>query len=169
MSWLKKIRGVVSGNNGEDQEWIAIDGVGDTSALLRVIEQTMPRDAMLNVVKPRSAEVEGFLQLNKTGASNPAEGDYYVAMSGQLVTQLAELVEQIEPEPAFGAVLVTHGSRNLLEAYRRDCNEDVVWLSASLPPATMAGARKALDVIARQCASAAAASPSNGVRQARSA
>ena len=155
MGWLKKIRGVVSGNNGDDQEWIAIDGVADTSALLRVIEQTMPRDAMLNIVKPRSAEVEGFLQQHKTDGSNPAEGDYYVPLSGPVVSHLAQLVLQIVPEPAFGAVLVTHGGRNLLEAYRRDFNEDVVWLSASLPDATMSSARQALDAIARECAAAA--------------
>jgi hypothetical protein len=168
MGWLKKIRGVVSGNSGDDQEWIAIDGVGDTSALLRCIEQTMPRDAMLNIVKPRSAEVEGYLQQHKTDASNPAEGDYYLAMSGSAIAHLAQLVEQIMPEPAFGAVLVTHNGRNLLEAYRRDLNEDVVWLSASLPEATLANARKALDVIARQCAAAAVPQP-NGLPQARSA
>ena len=155
MGWLKRIRGVVSGNNGDDQEWIAIDGVGDTSALLKVIEETMPRDALLNIVKPRSAEVEGYLQQHKTDASNPAEGDYYLPMSGPVIAPLARLVEQIVPEPAFGAVLVTHGSRNLLEAYRRDLNEDVVWLSASLPAETLSSARQALDVIARQCAAAA--------------
>ena len=167
MGWLKKIRGVVGGSNGDAQEWIAIDGVGDTPALLRMIEQTMPRDAMLNIVKPRSAEVEGFLQQHKTDSSNPAEGDYYVLMSGPVLAHLAQLVEQIVPEPAFGAVLVTHGSRNLLEAYRRDLNEDVVWLSASLPADTLANARQALDVIVRQCA--AAASQPTGMPQVKSA
>lgn len=167
MGLLKKIRGVVSGNNGGDTDWIAIDGVGDTPALLRMIEQTMPRDALLNIVKPRSAEIEGFLQQHKSGESNPSEGDYYLAMSGSAATSLATLIEQILPEPAFGAVLVTQGSRNLLEAYRRDCNEDVVWLSATLPPETLAAARKALDEIARQCeVSAAQAKP---MPQARSA
>ena len=158
MGWLKKIRGVVGGDNG-DTEWIAIDGVADTPALLRMIEQTMPRDAVLNIVKPRSAEVEGFLQQHKTGESNPAEGDYYLPMSGSAVSSLAALIEQIMPEPAFGAVLVTHGSRNLLEAYRRDFNEDVVWLSASLPAETLGAARKVLDQIARQCEVAAAQKP----------
>lgn len=158
MGWLKKIRGVVGGDNG-DTEWIAIDGVADTPALLRMIEQTMPRDAVLNIVKPRSAEVEGFLQQHKTGESNPAEGDYYLPMSGSAVASLAALIEQIMPEPAFGAVLVTHGSRNLLEAYRRDFNEDVVWLSASLPAETLGVARKVLDQIARQCEVAAAQKP----------
>lgn len=158
MGWFNKIRGVVGGQNG-DSEWIAIDGVADTAALLRMIEQTMPRDALLNIVKPRSAEVEGFLQQHKTGESNPAEGDYYLSLSGNAASSLATLIEQIHPEPAFGAVLVTHNNRNLLEAYRRDFNEAVVWLSASLPASTLTVARQALDEIARQCEIAAAQKP----------
>jgi hypothetical protein len=157
MGLLDRIRGVVAGRSGDDEEWIAIDGVGDTAALLRVIEEAMPRDAVLNIVKPRSAEVEGFLHMHKTGASNPEDGDYYIALSGQVVSALAQLVEQIVPEPAFGTVLVTHDGRNLLEAYRRDSNEDVVWLSAKLPAATLARTKLALDQIAERCTAAAVA------------
>jgi hypothetical protein len=155
MGMLDRIRSVVTGRSGDDDEWIACDGVGDTAGLLRVIEETMPRDALVNIVKPRSAEVEGFLQQHKTGQSNPEDGDYYIGMPA--LAHLARLVEQIIPEPAFGAVLVTHGDRNLVEAYRRDSNEDVVWLSATLPPQTLATARQALDRIAQQCTAAAVA------------
>ncbi len=154
MGLFKKIRGVVTGTSGEDQEWIAVDGVGDTAELLRVIAQTMPSGALLNVVKPRSAEVERFLQVNKTGASNVEEGDFYISMSGNAVVQLAELVGQIDPEPAFGAVLVTLNGGNLIEAYRRDLNEDVVWLSSSLPSETLARAREGLNIIAENGAAA---------------
>jgi hypothetical protein len=148
MGLFKRIRGVVTGTSGEDQEWIAVDGVGDTAELLRVIAQTMPSGALLNVVKPRSAEVERFLQVNKTGASNVEEGDFYISMSGNAVVQLAELVGQIDPEPAFGAVLVTLDGANLIEAYRRDSNEDVVWLSSSLPSDMLSRAREGLNAIA---------------------
>ena len=154
MGLLKKIRGVVTGESGEDQEWIAVDGVGDTAELLRVIAQTMPSGALLNIVKPRSAEVERFLQGNKTGPSNVEEGDYYVSMSGSAVTQLADLVSQIDPEPAFGAVLVTLDGSNLIEAYRRDSNEDVVWLSSSLPSEMLTRAREGLGAIAENGATA---------------
>lgn len=147
MGLLKRIRGAVTGNSGEDQDWIAVDGVGDTAALLRVVAETMPSGALLNIVKPRSAEVERFLQSNKTGASNVEEGDFYLSMSGSAVAQLADLVGQIDPEPAFGAVIVTLDGSNLLEAYRRDLNEDVVWLSSSLPADMLARAREGLDTI----------------------
>ena len=154
MGLLKKIRGVVTGESGEDQEWIAIDGVGDTAELLRVIARTMPSGALLNIVKPRSAEVERFLQMNKTGSSNVDEGDYYISMSGSAVVELADLVSQIDPEPAFGAVLVTLDESNLIEAYRRDSNEDVVWLSSSLPSEMLTRAREGLDAIAENGATA---------------
>jgi hypothetical protein len=167
MGWLDKVRGAVTGRSGDDAEWIAVDGVGDTAALLRVIGELLPRDATVNIVKPRSAEIERLLQQHTTGNSNPEEGDYYLTMSGAAVAQLAALVEQIHPEPAFGAVLVSNGSRNLLEAYRRNSNEDVVWLSASLPSETLTRARQELDRIAQQCAAAAAAS--RPMQQARSA
>jgi hypothetical protein len=156
MGLLDRIRGVVTGRSGDDEQLIAVDGVGDTPALLRVIDEMMPREALLNIVKPRSAEVEGFLQQHKTGASNPSDGDYYIPMPA--VAHLARLVEQIAPEPAFGAVLVTQGNANLLEAYRRDAGEDVVWLSATLPPQTLSRMRDALDRIAQQCVAAAVAS-----------
>lgn len=154
MGLLKKIRGAVTGESGADQEWIAIDGVGDTAELLRVIARTMPSGALLNIVKPRSAEVERFLQVNKTGASNVEEGDYYLSMSGSVVVQLADLVSQIYPEPAFGAVLVTLDGNNLIEAYRRDSNEDVVWLSSSLPSEMRTRARQGLDAIVENGATA---------------
>ncbi|MGI8842627.1 MAG: hypothetical protein ACR2HZ_02935 [Gemmatimonadaceae bacterium] len=154
MDLFKKIRGVVTGTSGEDQEWIAVDGVGDTAELLRVIARTMPSGALLNIVKPRNAEVERFLQANKTGASNVEEGDYYISMSGSAVTQLAELVGYIGREPAFGAVLVTLDGGNLLEAYRRDSNEDVVWLSSSLASDMLSRAREGLNTIAENGAAA---------------
>lgn len=150
MGWLDRLRGVVSGGSGDDQEWIAVDGVGDTGALLRIIEESMPRDALLNIVKPRSAEVEGFLQQHRTGASNPDEGDYYLSLNGQTIDHLARLVTAIAPEPAFGTVLVTRDGRNLLEAYRRDAGEDVVWLSASLPEQLRASLRNSLEIAAKQ-------------------
>lgn len=153
MGWLDKIRGVVNGNSGDDQEWIAVDGVADTAVLLRVIEESMPRDAMVNIVKPRSAEVEGLLQQHKAGESNPDEGDYYLALSGPAIGQLSRLVSEIAPDPAFGTVLVTQNGRNLLEAYRRDNGEDVVWLSASLPERLLASVRNALEIAAKQPAS----------------
>ncbi len=165
MDLFKKIRGVVTGTSGEDQEWIAVDGVGDTAELLRVIARTMPSGALLNIVKPRNAEVERFLQANKTGASNVEEGDYYISMSGSAVAQLAELVGQIGPEPAFGAVLVTLDGGNLLEAYRRDSNEDVVWLSSSLPSDMLSRAREGLNTIAENGA-AASHTPALRVRSA---
>ncbi len=154
MGLLKRIRGAVTGESVEDQQWIAIDGVGDTAELLRVIARTMPSGALLNIVKPRNAEVERFLQVNKTASSNVAEGDYYLAMSGNAVIQLADLVSQIDPEPAFGAVLVTLDGSNLIEAYRRDSNEDVVWLSSSLPSEMRTRAREGLDAIAENGATA---------------
>lgn len=159
MGLIDRIRGAVTGRSGADEEWIAVDGVADTAALLRAIEETMPHEALVNIVKPRSAEIEGFLQQHKTGASNPEDGDYFIVLSGPVLAHLARLVEEIAPEPAFGAVLVTHGSRNLLEAYRRDSNEDVVWLSESLPSETLSRARQAMDRIAQQCAAAVAAQP----------
>jgi hypothetical protein len=167
MGWLQKIRGAVTGGSGDDEEWIAVDGVGDTAALLRTIAELLPRDGTVNIVKPRSAEVEGLLQQHKTGASNPEEGDYYLPMSGNAVAQLAALVSEIHPEPAFGAVLVAQNGRNLLEAYRRDSSEDVVWLSATMPGETLGRMRQTLDRIAQQCAAAAAAArPAQQVRSA---
>ncbi|HEX6971118.1 MAG TPA: hypothetical protein VF234_02735, partial [Limnochordia bacterium] len=57
-------------------------------------------------------------------------------------------------------------SRNLLEAYRRDCNEAVVWLSASLPAGMLTAARQALDeAISR--AMSAQAPPEQALRQGR--
>lgn len=155
MGLLDKIRGVVTGRSGDDEEWIAVDGVGDTAALLRVIDETMPRDALINIVKPRHAEVEKLLRQHQTGASNPDDGDYYISIAA--LAPLAGVVARLAPAPAFGTVLVANGTRNLLEAYRRDSSEDVVWLSATLPPATLTRARQSLDQIAQQCAAAAMA------------
>lgn len=132
--------------SSEGQEWIGVDGVGDTAALLRVIERTMPRGSLLNIVKPRSPEVEAFLAVHKTGRSQPAEGDYYVALSGTTASDLARIVESVAPAPAFGGVFVTEGDRNLLEAYRRDAGEDVVWLSPALPAETIVAVRAALEM-----------------------
>jgi hypothetical protein len=113
--------------------------------LLRTIEATMPRDTLLNIVKPRSAEVEGFLVRNQTGPSRQEEGDYYLALEGGALSELAALVDAIAPEPACGGLFVSRGEINLLEAYRRDAGEEVVWLSSTLPPDTLDRIRALLE------------------------
>ncbi|MEJ7812170.1 MAG: hypothetical protein WKG32_17280 [Gemmatimonadaceae bacterium] len=138
MEWLDRIRGMADRVRGmeipKQQEWVELYGAGDTATLLRAVDAVMPRDAMLNVMEPRSAPIETFLRRHAGTGSRPASGDYFLHLDGAVLRELAMLVEQSAPEPACARLFVTRGAENLLEAYRRDAGEDVVWLSRDLAP-----------------------------------
>jgi hypothetical protein len=151
MRWLTRLRDVADRWRGVSvprQEWIAVDGVSDTACLVRAIATTMPRDAMLNIVRPRGT-LEAFLRANALPVSRPDEGDYYYPVAGAKMGDLATLVERLAPSPACGTVLVQRHGVDILEAFRRDGGEDVVWLASDLSPEVLAAFRAALAGAAR--------------------
>ncbi|MGI9078308.1 MAG: hypothetical protein ACR2G6_13420 [Gemmatimonadaceae bacterium] len=146
MSLFDQFRGVAERLRGisiAEQSWIDIDGVSDTGRLLRAIESAMPRDARLNVMKPNVA-VEATLRRLALPESRPDEADYFITVDGAGMGELAGLADKIAPSPLCAGLFVVQGDRNLLESYRRDAGEDVVWLSADLDAKIIAHFRQAL-------------------------
>jgi hypothetical protein len=126
-------------------EWIALDGVRDTAQLVRAIAATMPRDAVLNVVKPMG-QVEAFLRSRALPPSDPARGDYYVSLADGTVADLVAAIERQAPDgPPCHGVFVSLDGWTVLEAFRRDLGEDVIWMAGDVDELFLAAFRAALD------------------------
>jgi hypothetical protein len=146
MRWLSKLLGLANRAHGVDvepQEWVAVDGVADTARLVRAL-LGMPRDAVLSVVRPHGA-VEGVARAAALPGSHPEDGVYLCPMTPAVIGELAAAVETQAPSPPCAGILVSLGERHLLEAFRRDAGEDVVWLASDLPAPVIAQMRRALD------------------------
>lgn len=147
MGLLDQFRGAADRLRGvsiAEQSWIDIDGVSDTGQLLRAIEALMPRDARLNVMRPSETEAETLLRKHAMAESRPEDGDFFLATSGAAIAELARLADRIAPAALCSGIFVVQGDRNVLESYRRDAGEDVVWLSADLDEELIARFREAL-------------------------
>ncbi|MBC7791187.1 MAG: hypothetical protein H7Z74_14675 [Anaerolineae bacterium] len=149
MNLLSQFRGVAERLRGgfiAHQSWIDIDGVCDTGRLLRAIEAVMPRDARLNVTRPNAAAVATLNSL-ALPESRPNEADFFVAMDGVALKELARLADEIAPTPLCAGLFVVQGDRNLLECFRRNAGEDVIWLSSDLDAKIIAHFRQALTAV----------------------
>ncbi len=149
MSLFDQFRDVAErfrGGSIAEQSWIDIDGASDTGRLLRAIEAVMPRDSRLNVMKPNSA-AESVLRKLALAESRPDDGDFFIAVDGAGIEELAQLADALAPSQLCAGVFVVQGDRNLLESYRRDAGEDVVWLSADLDEKIIAHFRQALSTV----------------------
>ena len=147
MSLFDQFRDVAErlrGGSIAEQSWIDIDGASDTGRLLRAIETIMPRDSRLNVMKPNAA-ADSVLRKLALKESRPDDGDFLISMENGGVEELAELADALAPSQLCAGVFVVQGDRNLLESYRRDAGEDVVWLNADLDEKIIANFRQALN------------------------
>lgn len=147
MSWLSKLRGVADQLRGVSiphQEWLAVDGVPDTARLLRAIAGIMPPDAMVNVVRPRG-EVEVVLRARTAHSSRPEAGDYYCRAGDPALAEVAAAMERHASAASCAGIFVALRGHHVLEAFRRDAGEDVVWLAADLPRHIASRMRRALE------------------------
>ena len=142
-------------------EWIAVDGVRDTAQLARAIAATLPREAVLNLVRPQG-QVEMFLRAHALPSSDSVRGDYYVSLTGSTVAELADVIERQAPEPPCAGVFVSLDGWTVLEAFRRDLGEDVIWMSGEVDDEFLAAFRAALDEMHVGHIPAAAHSSGNG-------
>lgn len=149
MSLLNQFRGVAERLRGgpiAEQSWIDIDGVSDTGRLLRAIVAAMPRDAKLNVMKPNTV-AEQTLRKLALPESRPDEADFVIAVDGAGIGELARLADDMAPSPLCAGLFVVQGDQNVLESYRRDAGEDVIWLSADLDAKIIAHFKQALKTV----------------------
>jgi hypothetical protein len=125
-------------------QWIAIDGVSDTARLVRAIAATMPPEALLNVVRPRGT-VGAFVRAHALAASKPELDDFYCPVGVRVLGELAAVIERQAPEPPCAGIFVVQDGSQVVEAFRRDGGEDVVWVAAELPQPLIDRFRAALD------------------------
>ena len=135
----------VRGASIRHQQWIAVDGVGDSARLVRAIGcSTLASDALLNVLRPRGG-VAAFMGAHALPISDAERGDYFCPVTGPMLTELAAVIERQVAEPPCAGIFVVQDGSHVIEAFRRDGGEDVVWVAADLPPFVIAQFRDALD------------------------
>jgi hypothetical protein len=147
MGLLDKLRGVADGIRGGSlrrQEWIAVDGVSDSARLVRAVAAGMPRGTVLNVVRPRGAVAE-YLRERSLPESNADTGDFYCPVLQMQLDGLAAVIESQGSANACSGIFVTRDGHHVLEAFRRDAGEDVVWLATDLPAEVITRMRRALE------------------------
>ncbi len=170
MRWIDKLLGVADRMRGASiphQEWEAVDGVTDTGRLLRAIAGAVPSGAVLNIMNPRGAELTAFLRARALPTSRPQSGDYCLLLDAGTVGELAAIVDRMRPEMSCSGVFVAQGGLNIVEAYRRDAGEDVVWVSTELPDAAMTALRRGLERPIGDRPAAKRATPTYGSAQER--
>ncbi|HEU4564469.1 MAG TPA: hypothetical protein VFS05_07470 [Gemmatimonadaceae bacterium] len=144
---MSKLRGVADQLRGVSiphQEWLAVDGVPDTARLVRAIAAIMPPSATVNVVRPRG-EVEVVLRARAAHSSRPEAGDYYCRAGDPALAEVAAAMERQSPAAPCAGVFVMLSGHHVLEAFRRDAGEEVVWLATDLPDHIASRLRRALE------------------------
>jgi hypothetical protein len=143
-----------------DPDRLDIGGVPDTALLIQAIDAAMPRTAVLQLVEPRSITLLPFLA-SRSMATRRSVGEYYLSLEDGAVAELARLAASCAPDEICAHLFVQHGNDILLEAFRRDRGEDVVWLSPRLPRARL---RRFLEAISGSRPSPMVAPPLRLVR-----
>ena len=126
------------------QQWIAIDEVADTAALLHAIAATMPPGATLTIRSPRAAAVEALVRAHAAHPCAPDTRDFHLTLAEPAASELARLSARLAPHEVCAHIIVSDGARSYLEAFRRDAGERVIWLDRTLPAATLDAFRAAL-------------------------
>jgi hypothetical protein len=134
-----------------DGESVTLGRVGDFYALLRAIDEVMPRDAILYVEGTSIAsEVKDFLASRRALATYPIEpgtlypkpAAYHLPLADPNLTDLRSIAERhAEPEVA-DHLAVYRGNELLLTAY--DSGNGEVYVARSLPTERLQALRSAL-------------------------
>lgn len=145
MQWLDRARAILNGMHGlslPDPDRIDVGSVPDTAALIRAIDAAMPRTAILQLIDPHHPAVLAFLAKCSI-ARRRSTGEYFVSLEDGSAAELARLAARCPPDEVCAHLFVQDGEHTLLEAFRRDRGEDVVWVDPRLPRSTL---RRFLDV-----------------------
>lgn len=148
MQWMDRARAMLHAMNGglslPDPDRIDVGSVADTVLLIKAIDVSMPRTAVLHLIGPRHKTLLPFLA-SRSIAIRRSVGEYWVSLDNGAVGDLARVVAGCPSNEVCAHIFVQDVEHTLLEAFGRDRGEDVVWLSRRLPKASV---HRFLEVIA---------------------